>query len=165
MTTAINPSELPLRDIHIPEAISWWPLAIGWWITLALIPMLLWISFLIYKRLTRKTALKTAKKLLVQLKTDASKTDAEKLIEISMLIRRVAISISPREECASLTGNAWLEYLDKSLKDNSFTHGIGQCLADVSYRKNTNENINISELINLVERWLKVQKVKKFKDK
>lgn len=165
MTPTIIPSELPLRDVHIPEAISWWPLAIGWWITMLLIPMLLWISFLIYKRLTRKTAIKTAKKLLAELKQDTRKTDVDKLAEISALIRRVAISVSPREECASLTGQAWLEYLDKSLKDNAFTQGVGQCLADISYRKNTDENINILELINLTERWLKSQKIKKAKDK
>lgn len=157
--------QLPLRDVHIPEAISWWPLAIGWWITMLLIPMLLWISFLIYKRLTRKTAIKTAKKLLAELKQDKTQTDADKLVEISALIRRVAISVAPREECASLTGQAWLEYLDKSLKDKAFTQGVGQCFADVSYRKTPVENINISELINLTERWLKSQKIKKVKDK
>lgn len=156
---------LPLRDVHIPDAISWWPLAIGWWITLLLIPILLWTSVLIYKRLTRKTAVKTAKKLLAALKQDASKTEAQKLVEISVLIRRVAISVAPRDECASLTGQAWLAYLDKSLKDNTFTQGVGQCLADISYRKNKNENINVSELISLVESWLKAQKMKKVKDK
>jgi hypothetical protein len=157
--------QLPLRDIHLPDAISWWSLAIGWWITMLVIPMLLWISFLIYKRLTRKTAIKSAKKLLAQLKQDAIKSDAEKLIEVSALIRRVAISIASREECASLTGQAWLEYLDKSVKDNAFTQGVGQCLADFSYRKKSNENINVSELINLTERWLKAQKMKMVTDK
>jgi hypothetical protein len=165
MTTATNPFELPLRDIHIPEAISWWPLAIGWWITMLVIPMLLWISFLIYKRLTRKTAIKTAKKLLAELKQDKTKTDTQKIIDISALIRRVTISVSPREECASLTGLTWLEYLDKSVKDQGFTQGVGRCLADVSYRKSPAENINILELINLTERWLKSQKIKKVKDK
>lgn len=159
MTIATDHFELPLRDVHLPEAISWWPLAIGWWITLLVIPMLLWISFLIYKRLTRKTAVKTAKKLLADLKQDKTKIDTQKLQEISALIRRVAISVAPREECASLTGQAWLEYLDKSVKNNGFTQGVGKCLADVSYRKNTNENINISELINLIELWLKAQKI------
>lgn len=157
----MQPTELPLRDIHIPDAISWWPLAVGWWITLVLIPILLWISFKVYKYLTQKTAVKTAKKLLAQLKQDRTKTEAQMLAEISALIRRVAMSVAPREECASLTGQEWLEYLDKSLKDNAFTQGIGQCLADVSYRKNKNEKINVPELINLTERWLKVQKMKK----
>ncbi|MBV1912177.1 MAG: DUF4381 domain-containing protein, partial [Cycloclasticus sp.] len=29
--------ELPLRDIHLPDAITWWPPAIGWWLLLAVI--------------------------------------------------------------------------------------------------------------------------------
>ena len=27
----MDPTQLPLRDIHLPEAVSWWPLAPGWW--------------------------------------------------------------------------------------------------------------------------------------
>lgn len=154
----MQPTELPLRDIHIPEAISDWPLAMGWWIILLFIPLLLWVIFLIYKYLTQQTAIKTAKKILMQLKQDSTKSDIQKIIEISVLIRRVAISISSRNDCASLTGKVWLEYLNKSLKNNEFTQGVGQCLADISYRNNQPENINIAELINLIERWLKVQK-------
>ena len=162
--TTTNPFELPLRDIHLPDEINWWPLAIGWWITLALIPILLWISFLIYKRLTQKTAVKSAKKLLSALKQDETKTETEKLLDISALIRRVAMSVAPREECASLTGNAWLQYLDKSLKTPDFSQGVGQCLADINYRKNS-ENINLPELMDLTERWLKAQKIRKVKEK
>ena len=29
--------ELPLRDIHLPEPVSWWPLAPGWWLCIALL--------------------------------------------------------------------------------------------------------------------------------
>ena len=25
---------LPLRDIQLPDAVSWWPLAMGWWLLL-----------------------------------------------------------------------------------------------------------------------------------
>ncbi len=27
----MEPSELPLRDLHLPDAVGWWPLAPGWW--------------------------------------------------------------------------------------------------------------------------------------
>jgi Domain of unknown function (DUF4381) len=149
--------ELPLRDIHLPDAISWWSLAVGWWITLVLIPILLWISFKVYKYLTRKTAIKTAKKILTALKQDKTKSKAQKVMEISALIRRVAMSVDSRKKCAGLTGQEWLEYLDKPLKYNGFTQGVGQHLVDVCYRKNNAENINVSELINLAECWLKKQ--------
>lgn len=28
--------DLPLRDIHLPDPVSWWPLAPGWWLCFAL---------------------------------------------------------------------------------------------------------------------------------
>ena len=40
----MDPSELPLRDLHLPEAVSWWPLALGWWFVLAVATgLLIWI--------------------------------------------------------------------------------------------------------------------------
>ena len=32
----MDPEQIPLRDLHLPDAISWWPLAPGWWIVLGL---------------------------------------------------------------------------------------------------------------------------------
>ena len=36
----MDPTEIPLRDIHLPEPISWWPLAPAWWILLAVLGLL-----------------------------------------------------------------------------------------------------------------------------
>ncbi|HPY40873.1 MAG TPA: DUF4381 domain-containing protein, partial [Thiolinea sp.] len=41
----MNPTELPLRDIHLPPEISWWPLAWGWWALLALVVLILVMLF------------------------------------------------------------------------------------------------------------------------
>ena len=32
----MNENALPLRDLHLPDAIGWWPLAPGWWVLIAL---------------------------------------------------------------------------------------------------------------------------------
>ena len=32
----MNDDALPLRDLQLPEAVGWWPLAPGWWVLLAL---------------------------------------------------------------------------------------------------------------------------------
>ena len=32
----MDPEQIPLRDLHLPEAIGWWPLAPGWWILIAI---------------------------------------------------------------------------------------------------------------------------------
>ena len=32
----MDPTQIPLRGLHFPEPISWWPLAPGWWLLLAI---------------------------------------------------------------------------------------------------------------------------------
>jgi hypothetical protein len=151
-------TQLPLKDLHLPEAIGWFPPAIGWWLVLILIPLIIWFLYWTYKRLTRKTVLKDAKQLLAGIK-NSSMDNAQKLAEISALLRRVAISVAPRAETASLTGSAWLAFLDGSLKDAQFMTGTGRCLAELPYRKYAPTEQEISQLINLCENWLKAQKI------
>ena len=31
----MNPQDIPLRGLHLPDAIGWWPLAPGWWALIA----------------------------------------------------------------------------------------------------------------------------------
>jgi hypothetical protein len=150
-------TQLPLKDIHLPEAIGWWPPAIGWWLLAILIPLLIAVLYWFYKRLTRKTAIKTAKKNLATIKENPALDNNQKLRELSMLVRRVAITVSPRTEAASLTGRQWLEFLDKSLTDAPFSEGCGQLLADAPYRNTLPTELEISQLISLCEDWLKAQ--------
>jgi len=153
----MQPSELPLKDIHLPEAIGWWPPAIGWWILAVAIPLLIIFVIWFYKRLTRKTALKTANKMLAQIKQDATRDSFQTLSELSVLVRRVAISVSPRAKAAGLTGQQWLAFLDRSVKGLPFSEGVGQLLADAPYRKTPPTEQEISQLIDLCEEWLKSQ--------
>jgi len=74
-----------------------------------------------------------------------------------VLVRRVAISVSPRAKAAGLTGRQWLEFLDASVKGLPFSEGIGQLLADAPYRKTPPTELEVSQLIDLCEDWLKAQ--------
>lgn len=153
----MNPTPLALKDIHEPTAISWWPPAIGWWILAVSLPLLIIFAIWIYKRLTRKTALKSAKKILAELKQDKSQDNLVIVSELSMLLRRVAISLSPRNQTAGLTGRKWLGYLDSSVKGEPFSSGIGQLLAEAPYRNTPITELELSQLIELCEDWLKTQ--------
>lgn len=150
--------QLPLRDIHIPETIGWWPPAIGWWLLLALIPLLCFFVFWLYKKITRQTAVKSAKKLLAVIRQDNDSDDLHKLLQLSELLRRVAVSVAPRAQSAGLTGQAWLHYLDRSVKGSPFTEGVGRCLADTHFRKSTPDNLDIAALSRLCDEWLKAQR-------
>lgn len=155
-------AELPLRDIHIPEAISWWPPAIGWWLLAVLTPLLLGFLYWLYKRLTRKTALKTACKLFKALKNDPALDDRAKIAELSALLRRVAISIDTRSRVAGLTGQNWLRYLDGTVKGAPFSEGPGRELLDAPYRKSASTELAVQDVFQLCEDWLKAQsKLKK----
>jgi len=150
-------TQLPLRDIHLPEAICWWPPAIGWWLLAVLIPLLIAFLYWIYKRLTRRTAIKTARNNLAAIRQNPVLDNSKKLHELSMLIRRVAISVNPRTEAASLTGRQWLAFLDKSVKGAPFSEGCGQLLAEAPYRNTPPDDLEISQLFRLCEDWLKAQ--------
>ncbi|MDD2658829.1 MAG: DUF4381 domain-containing protein [Methylococcales bacterium] len=150
-------TQLPLKDIHIPEAIGWWPPAIGWWLLAILIPALIVLLYWLFKFLTRKTAIKAAKKNLDDIKQNYALDNITKLRELSMLIRRVSISVNPRTEVASLTGRQWLAFLDKSVTCAPFSEGCGQLLADAPYRNTPPTEQEISQLIDQCEDWLKAQ--------
>jgi cbb3-type cytochrome oxidase subunit 3 len=157
----MEPTKLPLRDIHLPEAIGWWPPAIGWWLLAILIPLLIALMFWLYKRITRKTAIKAAKELLLQINQDQQRNNSQKVKDLSALIRRTAISTNVRNECAGLTGQQWLEFLDHSVKGTPFTQGIGQLLANAPYQQIAPTEQEISQLTSLCEDWLNAQTKRK----
>jgi hypothetical protein len=154
-------AELPLRDIHLPEAISWWPPAIGWWLLAVLMPLLLGFLYWLYKRLTRKTALKTARKLLKALKNDPTLDERAKIAELSVLLRRVAISIDTRSPVAGLAGQNWLHYLDGAVKGTPFSEGPGRIFLNSHYQKSAPTELAIQEVFQLCEDWLKAQSKRK----
>ena len=149
--------QLPLQDIHLPSAISWWPPAIGWWILLLVALLACVAAYYWYKKLTRKTPVKSARALLLNIKQADNADELDTLKQLSAFVRRVSISVNPRADVASLTGKQWLNYLDQSVEGTPFSTGVGQYLSDAQYRKNAPEDLDIEQLIELCERWLKRQ--------
>ncbi|MDD5215946.1 MAG: DUF4381 domain-containing protein [Methylococcales bacterium] len=148
--------DLPLRDIHFPDAISWFPPAFGWWLLIIFVPIISYFLIALLQKIFKKTALKEAQKLLQQLQNNDALSPLEKVSELSVLLRRV--SISRDEKLGGLTGRAWLDYLDSTLKDAPFKNGIGRCLVDAPYQKELPTDVDLSALFALVQRWLKAQK-------
>jgi len=150
-------NELPLRDIHLPDSVSWWPLAIGWW----LLPLLIiLISFAIYKILKyRKLNRKIAYKKLalnefksIRLKYKNNQNSIELIRAISALLRRIALSYLPRENIASLTGAQWIEQLNNLCSENIFTNEIASQLENAPYMPQS--NIDNEKLIATCESWI-----------
>ncbi len=152
-----NVPQLPLRDIHIPESISWWPPAPGWWALLALFLLLLLISFITWRFRRRRYLKRASSSRLEQLFTEyQTHGDSRQLLnELSLLMRRIALSHYPRNAVAGLAGRAWLEFLDLGVAGTAaqggFSSGAGAALAQAPYRPEV--QVDMEALHRLCIQW------------
>ncbi len=130
----MHPEPLPLRDIHLPPPVSWWPPAPGWWGLLAIAVALVALSLWLRHRLRRSTVRRTALRELAALERDPALSPSERLQRLSTLLRRAALSIYPRDEVAGLTGDDWLHFLDRAMDTRQFSQGAGRLLLEAPYR-------------------------------
>ena len=107
---------LELRDIHLPDPVSWWPPAIGWWLVLLAIILLIFSLFWLRKywlEKNRSAKVLAYKELNIIQENFQQHNDQKLLVEdLSVLLRRVCLSVFPREDSAGLTGEKWLMFLD-----------------------------------------------------
>jgi hypothetical protein len=157
----MNPTDplSQLRDIHLPDPITWWPPAIGWWIvTLILIVAIAGSIYWVWRRYQRLAYKREALKHMesVRARYLSHRDDAQLLSELSALLKRISITRYGREEIAGLTGSPWLEFLDRTGNTQEFTDGSGRALA--SERFNPAPKVDSTELMNIAQQWITKQK-------
>lgn len=145
---------LPLRDIHLPEPIGWWPPAPGWWLLAILVPALIVGLIWLIRRWRRITPIKLALRELDFLQGDAGLSPDTKLRRLSILLRQTALSLYPRQSVAGLSGEDWLRWLDETLGEPRFSQGPGRLLVEAPYRRAPAANLD--ELLALCREWLLV---------
>ncbi|NOQ70158.1 MAG: DUF4381 family protein [Gammaproteobacteria bacterium] len=120
----LNPQILNLRDIHLPEPISWWPIAPGWWIIFASILLIIVVIFISRKIYISKQLKRDIKHELENIKQQFQQTQNKSQLakSLSILLRRASISYYPNADIAGLTGDDWLSYLDDSNTNSSANH-------------------------------------------
>lgn len=151
-TAVMDPSQIPLRDIHLPPAIGWWPPAPGWWLLPALGVMIIGGLLWLRRRLTRPNVRKAALQELQRLQDDHSLPTAKGVGELSILLRRISLSAYPHRESAGLVGVAWLRFLDQPLGNKGFSLGPGSVLIDAPYRRDA--DVDFDALCALCREWI-----------
>lgn len=147
--------QLPLRDIHLPEPISWWPPAPGWWIVAAItIISVFFIGRWLLRRHRRLGVYRAAMQALAQIESDFREhNDSKRLAQdISELLRRIAISITSRNTAAGLTGEEWLSYLDSIIATSCFNTENGRMLIEAPYKPTA--AIDAAALLALCKTWV-----------
>lgn len=155
----MKPDLEQLRDIHLPEPVSWWPPAPGWWLLLALLlafsGLALWWLRKRRNGRWRREAVREWTRLKERWGREQSSA-SDVAAGLSVLLRRVAISRFPRSEVASLTGEDWLRFLDVPMASGSeadgFRRGAGRALIDAPY--NPRAQADMEALLELCKRWI-----------
>lgn len=152
----LDPTQIPLRDIHLPVPIGWWPPASGWWYLSGGILCAL-LAGAAFKWWWRRTRLRRrARQRLAAIGTAyATHQDRHRLAgELSILSRQVALQFFGTGESASLTGSDWLTRLDTSTDSRFFSAGAGRILTTAPYDRTAN-TFDSDELLAGFEHWLR----------
>lgn len=147
MTPEIEAQLSQLRDIRLPEQVGWWPLALGWWLVLAvilaaLVGALAWLT--LRKRSTRYLALR-------ELETLNGDDPRKFATELSVLLRRVA----RRKDAtaAHVSGAGWADYLSRT----GFTSELATYLANATYAPLAGNTPKATRLKEAAAHWIKRQ--------
>lgn len=140
-----DPSQL--ADIHLPENIGIWPIAPGWWLLLALFILLCVLIFLFSKEnknIKKSLSPKQLRRLALKELTNIEKNyqfetnPHETVTQLSIFLRRFALSHYHREQVASLTEKKWLSVLDEMFnpakKKQVFSHDFTELLTEAPYQ-------------------------------
>lgn len=105
------PDNLPeLRDIHLPDGVSAWPLAYGWWVVLLLL-----IGAVVLYRLFRLWLHKSKKLYALRLLKSINEPNViTASAAISEILRRICVYKYP--QAAVLQGQDWITFLNAHSK-------------------------------------------------
>lgn len=154
MSASHNDPLQGLRDIHLPPPVSAWPPAPGWWVLALLIILLTVVAIWWWRRYQHRAYRRVALKQLQQLRTHVQQSQANAVIaELSILLRRVAISRYGRQQVAALYGKDWLTFLDRTGRTQDFSKQA-QALVDAPYQRCTPQQVE--PLLDLAQHWVRV---------
>jgi len=161
----VNPLE-QLEPLIAPAPISWWPPAPGWWLLAVLLPLLLWATFKLLKRLPRKAAGQTAEATLDPLR-QAALNELERLSkpydgidagpwlqQLNAILKRLCRERYPQSHSHILSSRAWLAFLDSRCPAAGLTRWM--ILVEGAYRPHCSlDDKAIAGLNQAVAIWIR----------
>lgn len=147
--------ELPIADIHLPDAISAWPPAIGWWLLAFILIASIAALFFFYKKYRKKWGYRKAALNLLTQYREHTIDNSHAVIHV---LKRVAISAYPNHDIHSLHGDAWIMFLNRHTKQNLFTPEIAEVFVSLQYQKaDRGDEVHIrhhAALHHACKRWI-----------
>lgn len=149
-----------LRDVHLPAEVSWWPLAIGWWLVLAIVVLLaVVLSVLMFKKWRanryRNSALSELTNAHARWQSD--RNSGHYLATVNELLKKVMTSLGQTSN-VSKSGSRWTKSLNTLVK-TPLSEATQHALAFECYA--AEPDVNIDELHADVVNWITEHRVAK----
>jgi hypothetical protein len=148
-----------LHDIVVPQPAPWWPPAPGWlWLlgVLAMVAVVLLIRA--FARWQRNRYRRQALAELTRLSAARQESGRQPPdpAALAALLKRTALTAYPREMVATLTGQEWFAFLDRT-GGTRFGAGLGAALEAANYHA-AGDPLDASRLVEIaaeVEHWIR----------
>jgi len=141
-----------LHDIRLPDNVSWWPLAIGWWI--AIVIFITIITLLIVRAILRHRRKRFARYALLELEEIKHSNNQDWLMESQQIMRRTSLCYFPRSQVAVMDSKHWINFLNQTGSD-IWTQQSLQLLEEAVYQNPDRiEQSHKEQFLQEVSLWL-----------
>ena len=146
-----------LKDIHLPQAISDWPLAYGWWLSLALIVITITLSIVVYFKQRKKNAVKRSALALLDRQFIQFKANNDSqlfLQQCNQILKRYCLTHYP--EAVSLSGPRWTNFLIRHSEKAFFDDPLAKAISQGLYQNHC--QYNAENMYQACVSWIKTNK-------
>lgn len=162
-----------LHDIHLPDPISIWPLAPGWYLLISLICISIITTFIIlWQSRSHRRVQKQALQLLESYKKSyAQEANSQKTCAlVNELLKKVAMFYYPRSHIAALSGEKWINFLNQTLLHQTIFNRLikrqklkpttfSDCTKEILiYPYQASQHVDLEILFKVTKNWIKNQR-------
>ncbi|MYZ45638.1 DUF4381 domain-containing protein [Schauerella aestuarii] len=120
-----------LQQLPLPPAVAWLPQTWGWAVVAGALACALVVSAALWLRHHRRNRYRREAIVALQRMKAAAQADRRAIRQLPVLLKRVTLAATPDRYAASLTGNAFVTYLQST--GGRFPDNAGAVLTTLAY--------------------------------
>ncbi|MBW2367165.1 MAG: DUF4381 domain-containing protein [Deltaproteobacteria bacterium] len=154
-----NPVIRGIEEIRQPDPVPWTPVAPGWICVGGILLLLgLWVLFRRFRRWRQNAYRREALSEITRLQKNKAENGHQVLRSLPGILKETALNAYPKVEVASLTGEKWLDFLERRCPGAGFKRETGRHLVTIAYHDPKSWSITdkeASEILVFVRRWIR----------
>jgi len=146
------------NDIITPTAVSIWPLAWGWWLTIVALIFISIGAFVYANNYQNQSYRRQALALLKQQRALwlSQQESLQHFFNILSILKRTAITAFPRERVASLREHEWVKFLNAKTDNAYFIEEVADYICRGQYQ--ARHPVKIDLLYDACYQWVRKHK-------